>query len=149
IFSPSINHALSEVVRLLTSQPARRSAVRVRFPRSSRRGGVDGDARLEVQMKLRGFVSGLSLAAGAGVSIGTATAADLPVRVALPTVPPVAYVAPIYNWSRFYVGGHLGGGFEQSSWSDPFTGANNAFNKWGFLGGGQVGANIQFNALVL
>jgi hypothetical protein len=33
--------------------------------------------------------------------------------------------------------------------SDPFTGANNTFNKLGFLGGGQVGANIQFNALVL
>jgi outer membrane immunogenic protein len=100
-------------------------------------------------MKLRVFVGGLALAAGAALSIGTATAADLPVRVAPPTVPPVAYVAPIYNWSGFYVGGHLGGGFANSSWSDPFTGANDTFNKWGFLGGGQVGANIQFNALVL
>ncbi len=74
-------------------------------------------------MKLRVFVGGLALAAGAALSIGTATAADLPVRVAPPTVPPVAYVAPVYNWSGFYVGGHLGGGFADSSWSDPFTGA--------------------------
>ena len=100
-------------------------------------------------MMLRAFVGGLALAAGAGLSIGAATAADLPVRVAPPTVPPVAYVQPVYNWSGFYVGGHIGGGFADSSWSDPFTGANNAFNKLGFLGGGQVGANIQFNALVL
>jgi outer membrane immunogenic protein len=100
-------------------------------------------------MMLRAFVGGLALAAGAGLSIGAGTAADLPVRVAPPTVPPVAYVQPVYNWSGFYVGGHIGGGFADSSWSDPFTGANNTFNKLGFLGGGQVGANIQFNALVL
>jgi outer membrane immunogenic protein len=100
-------------------------------------------------MMWRAFVGGLALAAGAGLSIGAATAADLPVRVAPPTVPPVAYVQPVYNWSGFYVGGHIGGGFADSSWSDPFTGANNTFNKLGFLGGGQVGANIQFNALVL
>ena len=74
-------------------------------------------------MMLRAFVGGLVLAAGAGLSIGAATAADLPVRVSPPTVPPVAYVQPVYNWSGFYVGGHIGGG--------------------------QVGANIQFNALVL
>ena len=99
-------------------------------------------------MKLRVFVGGLVLAAGTGLSL-SAMAADLPVRVAPPTVPPVAYVSPVYNWSGFYVGGHLGGGFADSSWSDPFTGANNTFNKLGFLGGGQVGANLQFNALVL
>ena len=82
-------------------------------------------------MMLRAFVGGLALAAGAGLSIGAATAADLPVRVSPPTVPPVAYVQPIYNWSGFYVGGHIGGGFADSSWSDPFTGANNTFNKLG------------------
>jgi outer membrane immunogenic protein len=100
-------------------------------------------------MMLRAFVGGLVLAAGVGLSMGSATAADLPVRVAPATVPPVAYVSPVYNWSGFYVGGHLGGGFADSSWSDPFTGASNSFNKLGFLGGGQAGANVQFNALVL
>ena len=100
-------------------------------------------------MMLRAFVGGLVLAAGVGLSIGFAAAADLPVRVAPATAPPVAYGSPVYNWSGFYVGGHLGGGFADSSWSDPFTGASNSFNKLGFLGGGQVGANIQFNALVL
>jgi outer membrane immunogenic protein len=66
-------------------------------------------------MMLRAFVGGLVLAAGAGLSIGAATAADLPVRVSPPTVPPVAYVQPVYNWSGFYVGGHIGGGFADSS----------------------------------
>ena len=36
-----------------------------------------------------------------------------------------------------------------SSWGDPFGGGNNNFNDWGFLGGAQVGANAQFNRLVL
>ena len=36
-----------------------------------------------------------------------------------------------------------------SSWTDPFTGAHNTFNKTGFIGGGQVGANWQINTLVL
>ena len=37
-----------------------------------------------------------------------------------------------------------------SSWSDPITGAsNNNFNNCGFLGGAQVGANVQFNRLVV
>jgi outer membrane immunogenic protein len=64
-------------------------------------------------------------------------------------VAPVAYAPPVYNWSGFYVGGNLGAGFADSSWTDPFTGAHDTFNKSGFLGGGQVGANVQFNALVL
>jgi outer membrane immunogenic protein len=100
-------------------------------------------------MLLRAFVGGLALAAGTALSVCSAAAADLPVRVAPATVPPIAYAPPVYNWTGFYIGGHLGGGFEGSSWSDPFTGANNTFNKLGFLGGAQIGANVQFNALVL
>ena len=40
--------------------------------------------------------------------------------------------------------------FPESSWSDPFAGGSNTFNSGtGFLGGGQIGANYQFNTLVL
>ena len=37
-----------------------------------------------------------------------ALAADLPVRNTPYTKAP-AYVAPIYNWTGFYIGGHVGG----------------------------------------
>jgi hypothetical protein len=41
-------------------------------------------------------------------------------------------------------------GAGRSSWSDPFTGGSNTFTSGaGFLGGGQIGANYQWNVLVL
>jgi outer membrane immunogenic protein len=94
-------------------------------------------------MQSRSRVGGLVLAAVSVLSIGAAEAADLPAPPA-----PVAYAPPVYNWTGIYVGAHLGGGFSHSSWTDAFTGANDTFNKWGFLGGAQVGANYQFNRLV-
>lgn len=100
-------------------------------------------------MKLRTFVGGFTLAAGALACIGLAQAADLPVRPAPAPVAPVAYAPPVYNWSGFYIGGHIGGGFENSKWTEPFTGATDTFNHGGFLGGAQIGANAQFNWLVI
>jgi outer membrane immunogenic protein len=103
-------------------------------------------------MKLRAFAGGAALAAGSLICAYSASAADLPAP--MPTkapVAPVAYApAAIYNWTGFYIGGNLGAGFSGSSWSDPFTGANNTFRSGvGFLGGGQIGANYQLNVLVL
>ena len=102
-------------------------------------------------MTLRMFVGGVVFAAGPALSIGSAAAADLPALPAAAPVAPVAYApAAIYNWTGLYIGGHVGGGFGNSSWSDPFTGANNTFKSGtGFLGGAQVGGNLQFNMLVL
>jgi outer membrane immunogenic protein len=97
----------------------------------------------------RAFVGGFALAAGTFVCVCSAQAADLPIRAAPAPVAPVAYAPPFFNWSGFYVGGNIGGGFANSSWSDPFGGSNNTFSDDGFIGGGQVGANVQFNALVL
>ncbi|HMK70299.1 MAG TPA: outer membrane protein [Xanthobacteraceae bacterium] len=101
-------------------------------------------------MTRRACLGGLASAAGMALCICAAAAADLP-AAPRPVTAPVAYAPEaIYNWSGFYIGGHLGGGFANSSWSDPFTGANNSFNGGaGFLGGGQVGANLQLNRLVL
>lgn len=96
----------------------------------------------------RVFAGALALAAGSVLCVCSADAADLPVRMP-PAAPPVSYAPPVYNWSGFYVGGHLGGGFADSHWSDPFTGGSNTFSKGGFLGGGQVGGNLQFNWLVV
>ena len=84
------------------------------------------------------------------VCLGTAAAADLPVRAPAP-VAPVAYApAAIYNWTGFYIGGQPARASANSSWSDPLTGAKNNFNSGaGFLGGAQVGANFSSIVLVL
>ena len=100
-------------------------------------------------MNSREFVGGVALAAGTVVCVCSAQAADIPPHRAPPPVAPVAYAPPVYNWSGFYVGGNLGAGFAHSSWSDPFTGGHDTFDKTGFIGGGQVGVNWQINALVL
>jgi outer membrane immunogenic protein len=96
------------------------------------------------------FAGGVAAAVLASVWINSAAAADLPpAPQPVPAAMPPAYMPASYNWSGFYIGGHLGGGFANSAWSDPFTGANNTFNSLGFLGGGQLGFNAQWNALVL
>src|SRR3979411_2696610 len=64
-----------------------------------------------------------------------ALAADLAARPAYTKAP--AYVQqPIYNWTGFYIGGHLGGAFA----------GNNSLNgsDGRFLGGIQGGADYQF-----
>jgi opacity protein-like surface antigen len=65
------------------------------------------------------------------------------------------------NWTGFYVGGHMGGGWSDDRWSDPFAstvGALGFINVAGFgdatratgpLGGGQIGANWQTGSWVL
>jgi outer membrane immunogenic protein len=72
------------------------------------------------------------------VALGAAVpalAADLPARTAPYTKAP-AYAQPIYNWTGFYIGGHVGG---------AFAGSNNPVGSDGrFLGGIQGGADYQF-----
>jgi outer membrane immunogenic protein len=69
-----------------------------------------------------------------------ALAADLAARPY--TKAPPAYVQPIYNWTGFYIGGHVGGAF---SGNDNFNGVVTGNNNNGrFLGGLQVGADYQF-----
>jgi outer membrane immunogenic protein len=100
-------------------------------------------------MTLRAFIGGVTIAAGSLACVYAAQAADLPPARMPAAVAPIAYAPPVYNWSGFYVGAHAGGGFGNSSWSDPFTGASDTFNNGSFLGGGQIGYNAQFNALVV
>jgi outer membrane immunogenic protein len=101
-------------------------------------------------MKLRVVAGALVLAAVTAASATSAQAADLPPAPPMPAKAPIAYAPRLFDWTGIYVGGHLGGGFSESSWSDPITGiGNGTFNNFGFLGGAQVGANVQFNRLVL
>jgi outer membrane immunogenic protein len=95
------------------------------------------------------FAGGLGLAAAVASWSGTATAADLPFA-RTPVAPVASAPAAIYTWTGLYIGGQIGGGAGRSSWSDPFTGGSNTFMSGaGFLGGGQIGANYQWNVLVL
>ena len=82
------------------------------------------------------------LATVALVALGAtvpALAADLGARTAYTKAAP-AY-APIYNWTGFYIGGHLGGAFYSDN---GFAGVTNNSNDGRFLGGLQGGADYQF-----
>jgi outer membrane immunogenic protein len=70
------------------------------------------------------------------VALGAAApamAADLAAR---PYTKAPAYAAPIYNWTGFYIGGHVGGAF---AGDNSLTGNNGRF-----LGGVQGGFDYQF-----
>jgi outer membrane immunogenic protein len=83
------------------------------------------------------------------VGIGAASAADLPLKAA-----PIAPVA-VYNWTGFYVGGNVGGGWGNQAVN--FSGTSNilaaiaagqlppslAGNPSGVIGGAQAGYNFQ------
>jgi outer membrane immunogenic protein len=94
------------------------------------------------------------LLAGTAVAVvmaaGSAGAADLsrPVYKAAP--PPI----PVFSWTGWYVGVHVGGAWGTKEWSDPivfdgfttFTLNDTTINNYGvngFLGGLQIGYNYQ------
>jgi outer membrane immunogenic protein len=100
------------------------------------------------------------------VAAGQALAADLPPPAPPPPRAPAAYVptiVPVYNWTGFYVGGNAGYAFASNLSStgcitgptlDPALvstcpGTIGASSASGFAGGGQIGGNVQWNALVL
>ena len=51
------------------------------------------------------------------------------------------FAAPLYNWTGFYIGGHVGGAF---SGSNDFNGAVLSSSSARFLGGVQAGLDWQF-----
>ncbi len=108
------------------------------------------------------MIRSILLASVALVSVSAlASAADLPTRMAAPA--PVAYAAPVFTWTGFYVGVNAG-----AAWSgkdgcamggDYNNGTYTSWNGYGatcdsdrntsFIGGGQAGFNYQMGALVL
>jgi outer membrane immunogenic protein len=97
----------------------------------------------------------LAGAALAALSIGSAVAADMPVKA----IPPGC---PGCNWNGYYVGVNLGGGFAQGRGNDgisltpagtfaavapgvanPISNTSYSESPAGFLGGGQIGYNWQ------
>jgi outer membrane immunogenic protein len=100
-------------------------------------------------------VKSLLLSSAALVAfMAVANAADLPQRAA----PPAFVAAQTYNWSGFYIGAHIGGGWfnnQNVSVADPPAAtfpAGYVFTPEegdGFIGGGQVGYNWQMGNLVV
>lgn len=112
-----------------------RGIVAVGMPRSNQIGatlfseGLDEQQGITMKTFLLGATALMALAA-------PAAAADLPAR---PYAKAPAYTAPavVYNWTGFYIGGHVGGAFGESS---SLTGSDGRF-----IGGVQGGADYQFS----
>ena len=91
---------------------------------------------------------------GAVAFIGTAQAADMPIKAA-----PYAPAPPVWSWTGFYIGAHGGAGWGTESatldvGSLGIGGVTGTFpigqtSTSGFLGGGQIGYNWQWNSIVL
>ena len=88
------------------------------------------------------------------LGMGAASAADLAAR---PYTKAPAYIEPIFNWSGFYVGGHIGGAWTNEGWintanttafGDLIPGQGFRQRNSGVFGGGQMGYNWQANNFV-
>lgn len=83
------------------------------------------------------------------VTAGSAMAADLEVKAPVYKAP---VMAPVYNWSGFYVGGNLGYSFGHASTDWTIAGVpvgSTSQNMDGILGGLQAGYNWQSSNWVL
>jgi outer membrane immunogenic protein len=57
---------------------------------------------------------------------------------------------PYFNWTGFYIGGNLGGGWAGGNITDSLTGTNlSATGDGAFIGGGQLGYNYQISPNVV
>jgi opacity protein-like surface antigen len=60
-----------------------------------------------------------------------------------PVPPPM--IAPIYNWTGFYIGANLGGAWASGTLTDNLTGASFSTDHSGVIGGGTAGYNWQIS----
>jgi outer membrane immunogenic protein len=85
--------------------------------------------------------------AGLLAAVGTAEAADLPVKV------PPAPSAPVPVWTGFYIGGNVGGGFSHKEFIDNFPVFDGVLDGTaspsGWVGGLQAGYNYQISSFLL
>ena len=77
-------------------------------------------------------------------SLVSASAADLPFKA------PVRAVPVAYDWTGFYIGVHVGGGWADKHWFDTTTLTldEGSHTVSGWLAGGQIGYNRQIGAWV-
>jgi outer membrane immunogenic protein len=100
-------------------------------------------------MNVRRLLRAATLASATLTISDIAHAADLGLPPPSPLAQPV-YVAPVFTWTGFYIGGNLGVAWTKGDVTDSvgdirFNYGQNAV----FTGGGQVGANYQINWLVV
>jgi outer membrane immunogenic protein len=93
---------------------------------------------------MEGKMKGLRLLATGAVAmlgmLGSAQAADMPVK-AMPPPPP-----PPFSWTGFYLGGNLGAGWARQRVNDTLIGQEFSRSSDAvFIGGGQIGYNWQIN----
>ncbi len=86
------------------------------------------------------FLAGI---AAAGLLSGSALASDLPAEAPVYKAP---VTAPPYNWSGFYVGANLGGGWSNGSLNIPGNNLYGGLTE--FIGGVQAGYNFQAGHLL-
>src|SRR5215210_2873680 len=96
------------------------------------------------KMHLAGVIGALMISS-------SAIAADADVRVASAPAYRTAYIEPAFSWTGIYIGGHIGFGLTSPGWTDPAVGSRDLgrHDAWGFLGGGQVGFNLQLQSIVV
>jgi outer membrane immunogenic protein len=90
--------------------------------------------------KMKNFLLGTVALIALGATV-PALAADLGARGAPYTKAPAYAAVPVYNWTGFYIGGHVGGAFVGD---DSIAGGTNLNRDGQFLGGVQGGADYQF-----
>ncbi len=95
-----------------------------------------------------------SVAAAGLLTGGAASAADLPARSVAPMAPaPMIAAVPVFTWTGFYVGVNAGYGWgtnDNDSIFIPGQGYVNLGNDdGGFVGGGQIGYNLQLGSFVV
>lgn len=91
----------------------------------------------------------------AGLALSLLAVGALPAAAADLSTQPI-YRAPTitpsyYNWTGFYVGGHVGGAWSDKDWTQTFPaglGNSASFHADGFIGGGQIGYNWQAGSWV-
>lgn len=89
-----------------------------------------------------------ALLAVAGVTTGTGIASAADIQRPVYKAPPAGVMPVAYDWTGFYVGGHVGYGWADKSWQDGFGLFGISQRANGFLGGGQAGFNYQVGQFV-
>jgi outer membrane immunogenic protein len=79
-----------------------------------------------------------------------ASAADIPMKMATQTPAPSVAALTAADWSGFYIGGHIGGGWAQSraTYANDFAPGPIDLTASGLVAGAQVGYNWQVGRLV-
>jgi outer membrane immunogenic protein len=100
--------------------------------------------------KIRSVALTRNLLAGIAVIMLAAASAASAADISAQRAPmPMAFVAPPFSWTGFYVGANVGGGWASSTLSDSFTGVSLGNSTSGFVGGGQLGYNYQIGNFVV